>query len=69
MKRILPPWSKEVKIALINRDMSVTELSDQIGISRCYVSRVVNGTAFAPEIADRVSRFLEITVPYSQNII
>lgn len=69
MKRILPPWSKEAKIALIKKDMSVTELADEIGISRCYVSRVVNGSAFAPEIAERVSKALDITIPYSQNII
>jgi len=69
MKRILPPWSKEAKIALIKKDMSVTELSDEIGISRCYVSRVVNGSTYAPEIADRISRALDITIPYSQNII
>lgn len=69
MKRILPDWSKEAKIALIRRDMTVTELSDIVGISRCYVSRVVNGTTVAPEIAERISKVLEITIPYSKNII
>lgn len=69
MKRVLPKWSKEAKIELIKRDMSVTELADMIGISRCYVSRVVNGSAYAPEIADRVSKALEIKIPYSENII
>lgn len=68
MKRILPPWSKEVKKALIDNDMSVTELSEDVGLGREYVSRVVNGTVYAPEIAERISKRLEIETEYA-NII
>lgn len=69
MKRILPPWSKDVKKTLIDKDMNVTELSEDIGITREYVSRVVNGTVYAPEIAARISKRLDIKTEYGQSII
>lgn len=69
MKRVLPPWCKEAKKALVDRDMSVSELSEEIGLSRTYVSGVVNGRVYAPEIATRISRALELKVEYTQNII
>lgn len=69
MKRILPPWSKAVKKALIDKDMNVTELSEDLGFAREYVSRVVNGTVYAPEIADRISKHLGVKTKYGHNII
>ncbi len=32
MKRKLSPWCKEVKKTLIDRDMTVTDLCDQVGM-------------------------------------
>ncbi len=64
MKRILPPWSKAVKKTLIDKDMSVKDLSVDIGITREYVSRVVNATVYAPEIADRISKHLGVKTKY-----
>lgn len=69
MKRTLPLWCKEVKKTLIDKDMSVTELSQNIGLSRVYVSGVVNGRVYAPEIAALISRELGIDTDYTQNII
>ena len=69
MKRILPPWCKAVKKKLIDKDTSVTDLSADIGITREYVSRVVNGTVYAPEIAERISKHLGIKTKYVHNII
>lgn len=69
MKRKLPPWCKEVKKILIDKDMTVTELADVVNISRPYVSRVVNGSTYAPEIASRISRELEVDMPYTENIL
>lgn len=69
MKRILPPWCKEVKKTLIDKDMNVTELSQNVGLSRVYVSSVVNGRVYAPEIAALISRELGINTDYTQNII
>jgi plasmid maintenance system antidote protein VapI len=69
MKRKLPVWSKEVKKALIDRDMNASDLARGIQMSRCYVNQVINATQYAPEIADRISEYLDIKVPYCENII
>lgn len=37
VKRKLSPWCKEVKKTLIDRDMTVTDLCDQVGMCRNYV--------------------------------
>ena len=65
MKRELAPWSKEVKKALIDRDMTVTDLANRLGFSRAYISCVISGkTAGVPEIAARINKELEISTPY-----
>lgn len=69
MKRVLPPWCKEAKKALVDRDMNVSELSEEIGLSRVYVSGVVNGRVYAPETAARIGKALELNVEYTQNIV
>lgn len=42
MKRTLPTWCKEVKKSMIDDDLNVTELAERVGLSRNYVSGVVN---------------------------
>lgn len=69
MKRTLPRWCKEVKKAMIDNDLTVTELAERIGLCRPYVSGVVNGRMYAPEIAKMISKDLNITVPYMEFII
>ena len=43
MGKVLSPWSKRAKIAMIELDMTVSELADKIGRTREYTSAVVNG--------------------------
>lgn len=56
MKRKLSPWCKEVKKTLIDRDMTVTDLCDQVGMCRNYVSRTINGASYAPALAETISK-------------
>lgn len=65
MKRKLSPWCKEAKKALIDRDLSVTDLSTAIGVGRTYVSGVLNGRLLVPEVADKISKELELNVNYN----
>lgn len=69
MKRTLPTWCKEVKKSMIDDDLNVTELAERVGLSRNYVSGVVNGRVYAPEIAKIISKYCNITVPYTENIV
>ena len=55
VKRKLSPWCKEVKKTLIDRDMTVTDLCDQVGMCRNYVSRTINGASYAPALAETIS--------------
>lgn len=65
VRRVLSPWCKDVKKALIDRDMTVTDLAGQSEISRTYVSGVINGRVIAPEIAAKISDVLGIKTEYS----
>lgn len=69
MKRTLPTWCKEVKKSMIDDDLNVTELAERVGLSRNYVSGVVNGRVYAPEIAKIINKDRNITVPYTENIV
>ena len=59
MKRKLSPWCKEVKKTLIDRDMSVTELC------RNYVTTTINGRMYAPALAEKISKALDIDTEYT----
>jgi len=66
MKRKLPEWCVEAKIAMLRQDnMSVTDLAKEIGVHRSYVSGVLNGRINAPEIAQKISKHLGLTISYN----
>ena len=68
-KRTLPTWCKEVKKSMIDDNINMTELAERVGMCRNYVSGVVNGRVYAPEIAKKISQDRNITVPYTENIV
>ena len=68
-KRVLPPWSKAVKKELIDRDMEVTDLADELGFCRPYISGVVNARVYDPEIGAIINRHLELNVEYPASIL
>ena len=61
MKRKLSPWCKEVKKAMIDRDMSIADLAAELNLSSAYVTRIVNGTFIIPETKKRISKYLDIS--------
>ena len=61
MKRKLSPWCKEVKKAMIDRDMSVADLAAELNLSSAYVTRIINGTFIIPETKKRISKYLDIS--------
>ena len=63
-KRTLPRWCKDVKHQLIERDMDVNDLAEVIGIYRVYVSEIINGRRYAPEMAKKIASFLEVETAY-----
>lgn len=67
-KRSTSQWSKECREALIDRDMTVTELSQVLGVNRAVLSAVLYGRRVAPEIARDISSYLKVTEPYSVSV-
>lgn len=61
MKRKLSPWCKEVKKAMIDRDMSIADLAAELNLSSTYVTRIINGTFIIPETKKRISKYLDIS--------
>lgn len=60
----LSRWGKDVKIALINRDMTITQLSEMIGCSMATTSGVINGTysrSTYKDIAEKINAVLGTT--------
>ena len=61
MKRKLSPWCKEVKKAMIDRDMSIADLAAELNLSRAYITRIIKGTFIIPETKKRISKYLDIS--------
>lgn len=53
MQKKLSPWCKKAKIAMIQNDISVNDLAEELGCSRCYLSSTLNGKNTSIEIRRR----------------
>lgn len=60
MTRKLSPWCKNAKIAMIQRDISISDLADKLGLSRPYVTSILNGRVTSPIAVKKISDFLHI---------
>ena len=60
MAKVLSPWCKQVKKELIDRDMSISDLAEQVGISRQYASEIVHGRRYAEPAVKAISDYLNI---------
>ena len=65
MKRKLSQWCKVVKKYLIDRDMSVSEVGGEFGMCRNYVTTTINGRMYAPALAEKISKALDIDTEYT----
>ena len=60
MGKVLSPWCKQAKKAMIDLDMTVKELAEKVGLSREYTSSVVNGRIYAEPAVKAISDVLNI---------
>lgn len=65
MERKLPNWCKEAKITMVRMDITVPELAKAVGMTRQYVSAVVNGRVVSPTAIKKISDYLGISDQYS----
>lgn len=61
MAEKLSPWCKRAKIAMIENDIAVNDLSDELEYNRSYISSVLNGRVISPPVRKRISDFLNIS--------
>lgn len=60
MAKKLSPWCKTAKKALIDQDMEINEIAEELGMSRPYVSSILNGRVYSPVAVKKISDFLHI---------
>lgn len=61
----LPDWCKNAKIAMIEQDLTISQLADRTGMARPYVSSIVNGRVFSENAVGKICDFLNIPKPES----
>lgn len=54
MAKKLSPWCKEAKKKMIDMDLEVNELASSLGLTRPYVSSVLNGRVYL--VPDRITK-------------
>lgn len=53
-------WRKEVKLKLVEKNLTVPEFAKEIGMSRQYVNSLITGKTYSPAAMMKISDFLEI---------
>lgn len=64
-KPVLPSeeWQKEVRKAMVDRDMTMNQLSATLGVKRDRISLIVNGHSYNDEIIGAINELLNVSVP------
>lgn len=62
-KIAIPQWAKDCRKEMIQRDMTMGDLAGSLGVSREYVSTILNARRITPEMAKRICEFLGVTYP------
>lgn len=60
MARELSRWCQDVQCALIRRNMSTADLAESIGMTKAYVSAIVNGRKRSEPAVRAISKFLNV---------
>ncbi|MCM1221371.1 MAG: XRE family transcriptional regulator [Lachnospiraceae bacterium] len=63
MRKQLSDWSKEVKKAMIDSDLDMSDVADKLKWTRQYTSSIINGRAYQKESVIRISWLFNIAVP------
>jgi len=56
----LPEWCKSAKIAMIEQDLTVNMVAAETGMSRPYISNIINGRVYSEKAVKVISDFLHI---------
>ena len=62
MRRIIPEWGKRVKKTLVDRDMTIADLSRKLNLSRSYINNVINGAFTYPDTQRKICDYLDVDI-------
>ena len=70
-KKILSPWSKAVRKAMIDQDMDMdmVDIANKFKWTRQYDTAIVNGGMYHPEAVARVSLLFGIDIPSEKSTL
>lgn len=68
MRSSLPDWCTEVHVQLKEKHISVNELAKMVGMSRPYVSNIINANVRSKGGVEKISGVLDI-IPQDFNIV
>lgn len=61
-KMTLTPLGKEIKKKLIDKEMTQTELADQLGVTKQYITKIITGTRTGEKYLLRIGAILDIDI-------
>jgi len=67
-KKSLSRWCAEAKLLMFKRGITVTALAKEVGMSRPYLSNVLNCNVKSKKGVEAVSEYLGIVPPHSCDI-
>lgn len=63
MKKQLSNWSKNIKKAMIDRDMDTADVAEKMKWTRQYTSSIINGRTYQRESVNRLSVYFGLDIP------
>lgn len=57
---VTPEWSKQARKVMIDKDMTIKQLSTEIGFARQYVSSVMTGRIISQKVQKAVCNYLNL---------
>lgn len=57
----LSPWCKRAQIAMIKKDIAISDVVDATGYSPQHVSSILNGRLISDKAISKISDFLSIS--------
>lgn len=62
MGKNITPWGIQCKMQMVAKGKSLTDLSRETGLSRTYISAIINGRILAPEDTKiKISKSLSVS--------
>lgn len=63
MGRTITPWGRQCKAQMAIKNLSLEDLSVSVGLSRTYISAIINGRVVAPdETVKKINRALGVAL-------